>query len=146
MHLLNAMQTHLIGQGVVRKPGVAGAAPPLFLEPTTGTPAPGEGEGVMVDANLVLGAYISTGVAPRRFESWWRQPIVDVRIRAAKDKAYLAEDIELQISKALIDQVAWTMAGLFVVEAEQWRALQRLGSDTQGTEYVVSYVFQLYRP
>src|SRR4051812_39439371 len=99
-HLLNAMQAHLIAAGIARKPGAPGAQPPLWLEPI-GVPAPGEGQGDYADPNLVLGAFLTGGIAPDPYGSWHRQPIVDVRIRAAKDKAYLAEDVELAMTKAL---------------------------------------------
>jgi hypothetical protein len=49
------------------------------------------------------------------------------------------------MSKALIDKRDFMMGGVYVVESEQWRALQRLGSDEQGYEYVVSYIFELLR-
>jgi hypothetical protein len=144
--LLNAMREHLIAQGVVRRPSVAAAAPPMWLEPTLGTPAPGDGDvPVEVDQYLVLGAFLTGGFAPEPYGSWHRRPIVDVRIRAAKDEAYRAEDVELAMSKALIDRRDWTMGGLYVIESEQWRALQRLSSDAKGTEYVVAYTFELLR-
>jgi hypothetical protein len=44
------------------------------------------------------------------------------------------------MSKALIDKRDWMMGGVYVVESEQWRALQRLGSDEQGYEYVVLHL------
>jgi hypothetical protein len=149
-HLLNAMQAELIAQGIARKPSVAGAPPPMFLEPPLGVPAPGEGQAPMLDANLVLGTFMVNGIAPGPLASWHRQPIVDLRIRAARDKAYLAEDIELAVTKALIDRRDFLLgtggAQLHVIECLQWRALQRLGSDEQGTEFVTSYVFELLRP
>lgn len=148
-HLLNAMQAELIARNIVRKPGVGGTPPPLHLEPTLGVPAPGEGQPPAMDANLVLGAFLTGGVAPDPYGSWHRQVIVDVRIRAKRDAAYLAEDIELAITKALIDKRDWTMgsgaATMYVVESEQWRALQRLGSDEQGFEFLTSYIFELLR-
>jgi hypothetical protein len=116
----------------------------LWLEPQQGVPAPGEGAGTEVGSDLVLGAYLTNGVAPGRFESWWRQPIIDLRFRGRSVQTI--QTTELAISKVLIDRVDWTMGGLYLVEAEQWRALQRLGSDEQGYEFVASYIFQLYRP
>lgn len=148
-HLLNAMQSELIAQGIVRRPGDTGTAPPMWLEPALGVPGPGEGQGTAVDPNLVLGAFLTGGFAPEPYGSWHRRPIVDVRIRAARDKAYLAEDVELQITRALIDKRDWMMgtgqSAMYVVESEQWRALSRLGSDEQGYEYVVAFVFELLR-
>lgn len=142
--LLSALRDYLVAQNIVRKPSVAGTSPPLWVEPMQGTPAPGDGTATEVDANLVLGAFLTGGIAPARYESWWRQPIVDVRFRGRDTRTI--QTTELAISAALIDKVDWTMAGLYVVEAEQWRALQRLGSDEQGYEFVASYRFILYRP
>jgi hypothetical protein len=143
--LLAAMRDHLIAQGIVRKPSVVGSAPPLWVEPALGTPAPGEGQGVEVGDELVLASFLTGGIAPDPYGSWHRQVIVDMRLRAKRDRPYLAEDVELAITKALIDRRDWMMAGLYVVESEQWRALQRLGSDEQGYEYVCAYTFELLR-
>lgn len=145
--LLSALRNHLVSQGIVRKASSAGAAPPMLLEPQQGVPEPGTGEDIVSDPVLHIGVFLTGGIAPARFESWWRQPIVDVRFRAKGSQAVqTVQATELAISKALIDKVDWTMDGLYVVEAEQFRALQRLGSDEQGYEFVASYIFQLYRP
>lgn len=147
--LLSALRDHLVAQGIVRKPSVAGDRPPLWLEPMQGVPAPGEGANATeIDPNLVLGAFLTGGLAPGRFESWWRQPIVDIRFRGRNVQTI--QTTELAISKALIDRVDWVMGTganqLYVVECEQWRALQRLGSDEQGYEFVAAYIWQVYRP
>lgn len=144
--LLSALRDHLVTHGVVRKPTVPGSLPPMWLEPALGVPAPGEGNNeVEIGEDLVLGAYLTGGFAPAAY-STLRKPIVDIRIRAAKDKAYLAEDIELAITPLIRDRRDWTMGGLYVVESEQWRPLQRLGSDGQGYEHVVAYWFELLLP
>ena len=145
MPVLSSMRDYLVAQNLVRKPSVAGSNPPMWLEPKLGVPAPGEGNNpTEVGSDLVIGAYLTTGIAPGRYESWWRQPIVEVRFRGQTPQNI--ESTELAISKVLIDKVDWTMAGLYVVEAEQFQPLQRLGSDAQGYEYSTAYVFQLYRP
>lgn len=147
VELLSALRNHLVGQGIVRRASATGTAPPLLLEPQQGVPEPGTGEGIVPDPVIHLGAFLTGGVAPGRYESWWRQPIVDVRFRAKGSQAVqTVQATELAISKALIDRVDWTMDGLYVVESEQWRPLQRLGSDEQGYEYVAAYRFILYRP
>jgi hypothetical protein len=143
-HLLNGMQAHLIGAGIVRKPGVAGDGAALVARADR-HPGSRGGQGDYADPNLVLAAYLTGGIAPDPYGSWHRQTIVDIRVRAARDKAYLAEDVELAMTKALIDKRDFMMGGVYVVESEQWRALQRLGSDEQGYEYVVSYLFELLR-
>jgi hypothetical protein len=141
--LLTAIRDELIAHNIVRKPSVPGPLPPMWLEPTLGEPAPGEGNNpVEIGEDLVLAAYLTNGFAQPAY-STLRKPIVDIRIRSAKDKAYLAEDVELAITPRLRDRRDWTMGGLYVVESEQWRPLQRLGSDTQGYTHVVSYWFEL---
>jgi hypothetical protein len=144
--LLNAIRDELVARDIVRKPTVAGPLPPMWLEPALGVPAPGEGNNpVGIGDDLVLGGFLTGGFAPAPYATL-RKPIVDIRIRTAKDKAYLAEDIELAITARLGDQRDWTMGGLYVVESQQWRPLQRLGSDAQGYEHVVAYWFELIRP
>ncbi len=44
--LLLGIRAYLTTQGLVRDPRVAGAAPPLWITPTHGTPAPGEAVGL----------------------------------------------------------------------------------------------------
>lgn len=147
--LLSALRDHLVTHGVVRKPSVAGSLPPMWLEPALGVPAPGEGDNaVEIGQDLVLGAYLTGGFAPAAY-STLRKPIVDIRIRTAKDKAYLAEDVELALTPLVRDRRDWTMGTapnqMYVVESQQWRALQRLGSDAQGYEHVTAYWFELVR-
>jgi hypothetical protein len=142
--LLTALRDHLVAQSIVRKPSVAGSAPPLWLEPQLGTPGPGEGNNpVEVGSDLVLGAFLTGGFAPPPYGSFLRKPIVDIRFRGRSPQNI--ETTELAITKALIDRRDFTMGGLYVVECEQWRPLQRLGSDEQGFEYVSAYWFELIR-
>lgn len=146
--LLTAFRDHLVTAGLVRKPAVAGAAPPLWLEPKLGVPAPGEarsGNATEVDQDLVLGAFITGGFAPQPFGSWHRRPIVEIRFRGLS--AQTIESTEMAITKELIDRRDWMMGGVqHVIECQQWRALQRVGSDEQGFEFLTSYVFELLRP
>lgn len=143
-NLLTAVRDHLVSQNIVRKPSVAGSVPPLWLEPALGTPAPGEGNNpIEVGSDLVLGAFLTGGFAPAPYGSFLRKPIVDIRFRGKSPQNI--ETTELAITKALIDKRDWTMGGLYVVECEQWRPLQRLGSDEQGFEFVVAFWWELIR-
>jgi hypothetical protein len=143
--LLTAIRDELVAHDIVRRPSVAGDQPPMWLEPALNTPAPGEGKNpVEIGADVVIGAFLTGGFAPAPY-AVLRKPIVDLRIRAAKDKAYLAEEIELAITGRLIDRRDWMMGGLYIVESQQWRPLQRLGSGPQGHEYVVAFWFELIR-
>jgi hypothetical protein len=140
--LLTALRTHLIDVGVVRNPEVAGPAPPMWLEPRLGVKAPGEGDGVEIGPDLVVGAFVSGGIPPRRYESWQRQPIVDLQIRART--AVLAHDLDAQIRAELIDRRSWMLGPLHVIESLVWREFQPLGFSEQAFDYVAAYAFQLY--
>jgi len=142
--LLNAIRDELISHGIVRRPSVAGAAPPMWLEPKA-LPAAGEGDDpVAVGAEQVLGLFLTGGVRQPPY-STLRQPIVDLRIRTGPNLAYLVEDLEPRIYSALGDKRDWMMSGVYVVESQQWRPMQRLGSGPQGYEHVTAFWFQLLR-
>lgn len=120
----------------------------MWLEPRLGTPAPTErppgGSDTEIGPDAVVGAFLTGGFAPGPYLSFIRTPIVDLRIRART--SLLAETLDLAISAVLIDRRDFMLGGeLYCIECEQWRALQRLGSDTQGFEYVAALWFQLYR-
>ena len=140
--LLPNLRTYLIAEGLVRDPDVAGAAAPLFLAPANGVPAPGEGASPALAPDLVVGAYRTGGFPPARHLPEFRTWTVDFRIRARL--AAHAEEFETQLTAALIDRFVWPMGELTVIESQQWRELQPLGSDHQGYEYVVAYWFELY--
>lgn len=141
--LLTALRTHLADQGIVRKPSVAGAAPPMWLEPRRGVPAPGEGSvPVEVGADLVVGAFIATGIPPRPYESWQRRPVVDIRFRARR--AEFAHQLDATIRAALIDRRGWMLGPLRVLESQVWREFQPLGFDEQAFDFVTGWIFQIY--
>lgn len=146
--LLTALRDHLVTNAVGRDPATAGALPPIWREPKLGTPAVGEfppnGAPSQAGSTAVIGLFLTGGLAPAPYESFARKPIVDFRLRTST--ALVAEQLELDISKVLIDRRAFTMGGLYVIECEQWRPLQRLGSDEQGFEFTAGYLFELYRP
>jgi hypothetical protein len=146
--LLGNLRTYLIAQGVCRKPSVAGASPPMWLEPQQGVPAPGEqypgGDPTGIGATVVLGAFRTGGFATGPYESAWRIPTVDIRIRASRADYVTAT--EVAITPLLIDKREWMMGALNVIESQMWRALQPITIDAQSFDYVVSYSFQLYAP
>lgn len=145
MTLLDYLRDHLIGETVVRDPRTAGALPPFWREPRNGAPAPGEGSSpVEIGADATVSAFLTGGIPSRPYESFWRKDIVDLWVRTKT--APTAIQLDAQIRAALIDKRAWDMAGLLIIESEQWRPFQRLGSDAQGFTYVVSYLFETYVP
>jgi hypothetical protein len=143
--LLGNLRAHLAGQGIVRVPQVAGAAPPLWLEPG-GLPAPGDGTATERGTDAVLGAYIIGGSPSGPYEGWLRRPAVEIRYRVSF--APRAVELERQLYAELVDRRNWQMANLRVIESEEWNPFGRLGSGRDGSGFVFdfrsSYVFQLY--
>jgi hypothetical protein len=145
--LLDALKTHLISQGLVRDPRTAGVLPPFWRQPRLGTPAPGEtpSGGSSVEAgDPVAAAFISGGFPIGRFESAWRRPTVEVRVRASK--APTAEDLCESIIAATIDRTNWTMGNRLIIESQMWRPLTPAGSDEQGFDYLFAIAFEIYAP
>jgi hypothetical protein len=141
--LLHALRDELVTATLVRKPTVAGVAPPLWLEPRDGVPAPGEGDNpTAVGATLVLGAFHTGGIARQPYAKILRRDIVDLHLRALS-----APDIftaEAAITDRLIDRRNWLMGDLLIIESEQWRPLQPLDRDEHGFTFVVAYWFETY--
>jgi len=143
--LLEAMREHLIAEGLVRKPTVAGALPPLWLEPRLGTPAPGEGNNATaVSPDLVIGAEASGGVLSQRYQGFFRFDGVEFTIRART--APLALTFESNL-RALINDVRQVMWGdLLIIESLQFRPLQPLGRDEQSYDWNTEYLIQTWQP
>jgi hypothetical protein len=141
--LLNDMRDHLIAQGLVRRPRDATPdAPPLWLEPREGVPAPGEGQNATSAARTPSwGPTCRAGSRPAR-SSRRSADTVDIWLRTTS--AARAAELQAQLRAALIDQRNWQMAGQLVIDCEEWRPLQRLGSDAQGYTFVWSPIFWLY--
>jgi hypothetical protein len=143
--LLNDLRTYLVAQGVARVPRTAGSAPPLWLEPRNGVPAPGEGQNSTErGADAVLGVYLNPagGIPARPFESSMRADVIELRYRTSK--ASVAADLEQQVRAALIDKRDLIFGSQRVIDIEEWRALTRIGSDDQGFEFLSSYVIWQY--
>lgn len=140
--LLGALRDHLVGQGVVRLPRDPGSAHPLFLEPREGAPGPGDGTGTEQDTEAVLSAFFTGGVPARPYESFLRTDTVDVWIRAVT--APVALGIADELRDALIDRRDFDMGGLRIVDCEEWRAVQRVGSDPRSFSFLASFLFQRY--
>lgn len=145
--LLTSLRDHLIAEGVVRDPRVAGAEPPLWREPRLGVPAPGEyppnsKNDDEVGPDAVLGAFNADDVPPAPYNAGRRIDLVDVRIRTKT--APSAHELEEQLRAALIDRRNWSMAGLTIIECLAHRGLQPLGSDEQSYDWVCSYAFERY--
>jgi hypothetical protein len=146
--LLTSLRDHLVAQNLVRKPSVAGAAPPLWLAPRLGVPAPGEGgNATEVGSDLVVGAFQTGGLAPGPYAGWRRDPFIALRFRGLN--AQNIENLHLAIANELIDRRDFNLASggsqMHVVECEMTTELQDLGSDEQGFEFETTYQFTLTR-
>jgi hypothetical protein len=146
--VVDAVREHLIARGIGRRPETAGSLPPIWRDPQTGTPAPGEGDNpTMVGADAVIGVYRTAGVPPARFEGERRTPVVQITLRVRK--APLAETIGEQIEAAILDRRNWLMGApgsqLRVIESQQVSPLSLVVADSQGYEYRTTFSFELYR-
>lgn len=142
--LLPPLRDYLIAQGIVRRPSVAGALAPLWLDPRKGVPAPGEGTNATEKNNdVVLGAFQVSGFPRPPYEaSVLRMDAVDVWIRARiAPLAYQKADA---IIAALNDKRQFDMAGLTIVECLLFRPLQRLGSDENGFDFTMQFSFERF--
>lgn len=140
--LLSDLRDYLITQGLVRKPSVAGSASPFWLEPRNGVPAPGEGQNATERGDPVLGAYLTGGVAARPFESSLRESVVDIHFRSQNP----AQSVQThrQLRAALIDRRQQLVGTQVVIDIEEWRPFQRLGSDEQGWTHIWAIWAQTY--
>lgn len=80
--ILSAIRQELVNAGLVRRPGTAGAAPPMVLEPVEGAPAPGELDGVENDATLIVTLRLSGDLAEGPLDTYRRRTVVDVVYRS----------------------------------------------------------------
>ena len=140
-HLLPNVRAFLVDAGLVREPDVAGALPPLWLDPRDGVPAPGEGKPVEIGDPLVIGAFQVMGI-PRTVEDakWLRTDAVDFVLRARKSPQVFEFDEALR--SVLVSQRAFMLGSLEIVESQLFRPLQKLGSDSNGFIYTTQYTFE----
>lgn len=141
--LVDRVQAYLIQQGVGRDPRVAGPLPPVWRQPASGTPAPGEGNGVEIGPTIVIGIISGTPFPRRRFEKDWRRDTIDIWYRTTTWP--LSCSTYATVAGLLLDKVNWTMAGLKIIESQEWRGHQLLESNTgQGFTALSSVTFETY--
>lgn len=147
--VLTALRAHLIAAGLVRKGSVAGALPPLVLDPVAGPPAPGELEGIFGDPDLVITARPGGDFPPAPPDGWLLKATIDLIYRghasdqiATVDAAILAE----MYLPGGMAKTAWLMGGLQMIETRSWAGLQRLaGTRGEGFTYVSKLYVETYR-
>lgn len=147
--LLTHIRSHLIAIGLVRVPRTAGSAPPMWLEPRDGVPAPGEAtSGNPTEIGDPVIAAVQSGEVVRGYgERELRTITVDFRIRSSKPT--LVWPLDSGLFAAFHERRGYELgdpAGtttLTVIESRQFRGLQRLGSDSQGFDFVTEYVYEV---
>lgn len=145
--VIEAVRDELIAQGIVRKPSVAGAEAPCWIEPRNGVPAPGEqsdgGKPVEKGDSAVLGLWMAPGIPQEPFvASTIRHSVVviEIRVKTAKDAVL----IENRVRAALNDKVDWDLGGLHVIDSLIYRELQALERGPQAFSYDLAYSFHHY--
>lgn len=140
--LLDHFRSHLISQGLVRDPGVAGPLPPAWRHPKDGVPAPGEGIGTQVGPTAVVGLMHAGGIPAAAGEAAWRQDVVDVVLRTTTAPAAIA--LGAEIRRVTIDRWNWAMGSITVMQSLEFRPLQPLLPQTQFYTFIWGAVFQYY--
>ena len=141
MLLIEALRDHLIAEGLVRDPRVAGSLPPCWRSPKNGVPAPGEGNGTEIGPTVVVALFPASGIPRAPYDAGvLRTDGLDIRIRAKTAPA--AIELDDQIRELLVDQRAWDMAGLQIVESRLERPLDLIYSDDQGFDFMAGYLFE----
>lgn len=139
--ILDHYRAHLIAQGLVRDPSVAGVLPPAWRHPKDGVPEPGEGNGVQVGATAVVGLMHAGGLPAAAHEGEWRQDIVDVVIRTTTAPA--AIELGGEIRRVTVDRWNWAMGGITVMQSSEFRPLQPLVPQTQSFTFIWGALFQI---
>lgn len=138
--LIEALREHLIDEGIVRDPRVAGSLPPCWRSPKNGVPQPGQGTTVE-KGDPVVGLFPAPGVPMRSYDAGvLRKDGVDIRIRSSTPTA--AIDLDDQIREVLSDQRAYQLGDLLIVESLLERPLDLVVSDDQGYDFVAGYIFE----
>lgn len=145
--IIEAVRDELIAQSIVRKPSVAGSAPPCWIEPRNGVPAPGEdtdgGSAAEKGSSAVLGLWLAPGIPQEpQVASVIRHSVIviEIRVKAAKD----ATTIENEIRDSLNDRVNWNLGGLHIIDSLLYRELQAIERNAQAFTYDVAYGFHHY--
>lgn len=153
--LVDHLRDHLIAQALVRAPNVPGVGarpwlPPAWRHPDGGAVGPGDAadqgkDATTHDDGLVLSILFAPGIPPAAGEEERRQDGVDLIFRATSVPAVTALDAAVRaelVGQYPGSRTDWTMAGLYVIQSRQWRALQPLDA-TDGTfTFLTGYLFE----
>lgn len=149
-HLRDFLVTQTIARRTDQAPVGPSPLPPVWRFPENGAVAPGDAaqEGRPAterDNGVVLSLMPAPGIPPAPGTEERRIDGVDIWIRSTTVPP--AWDLEAQIRSALLGtdpggRTDWTMAGLYVVQSSQYRAMQTLGYGDGAFSFVVGYLFE----
>lgn len=139
--ILDHFKAHLISQGLVRDPNTAGSLPPVWRDPEKGVPEPGEGNGVQIGTDAVVGLMHAGGFPAAPYESEWRQERVDVVIRAVKSP--VGYELGGEVRRVTVDRRNWMMGGITVLQSDEFAPLQPVRPQTQGYMFIWGVLFQI---
>lgn len=153
--LIDHVWEHLIAEGIGRDPRAGGDLPPVWREPESGVPAPGEpadaagDRALEVGQDAVIGLFGGGGIPPGKGEGYSRKDTIDfwLRTKVAADAHELEEQLRQQFAPADLGyRQDWSLAGLQVIESRMWRPMgPPLDSDpAQGFTFTVSHLFETY--
>lgn len=154
--ILTAFRAELLEAGLVRRPGDAGPLTPMHVERAGGVPAPGEGEGAEVAANLVAGIRASGELAEvTGYDAAQRRRlVVDVIYRSASSAgSKAAMSLDAGIRSRLFRPAtnygygftlapATPAASLFVFEAAMFGGIGLIGEEAGVIDRVAKYVIE----
>ncbi len=88
---LTALRNELVTRGLVRKPSVAGALPPMHVEPLDGPPAPGDREAPEDDGALVATIRLGSTIAEDPGSASYRRRVaIDLILRSSSTTGLMA--------------------------------------------------------
>lgn len=157
-NVVGAFRDHLIAEGVVRRPDVAGPGgrpwlPPAWKIPDEGAIGPGDAAAadrpaVTHDDGLVLSIFMAPGFAPAAGEEDIRRVGVDVHLRGNAVPAIL--NAETAMRSALLGdppgiggRVDWMMADLYVIQLREHKPLQILTTGSGTFTFLVGYLLEI---
>jgi hypothetical protein len=141
--LLDDVREHLVDAGIVRIPRVPGSAPPMWIEPRLGVPAPGESPNDIAaekDANIVVGLFRAPGIAPAPYEGFRETSGVELRFRATSEKPAYA--LHSAIRGSINDRRQLDLNGRLVNQVLLFRDFHRLGSDESSSDFAAEYLIE----
>lgn len=146
-NLLDAVRSHCLAQGIARPAYQAVAnLPPLYLQPEDGAPAPGDKTGVEANADLVLSAFHSGGIAAQPYEEFLRKDIIEFWLRARK--VPYATERERLLRAAFLGEMGkrdWLVGTgpqqLHVHSTQEWRPFQP-ARGFAGHSFTVALLFE----